>query len=366
MWNRDQGNRDVIVMDDAFSERFLGRPWIPIGLYPTARQSYTGTAYETAWWGANPAHNAVAVIVVFTYAGTGGGQVKVTMTPSGGSARTLAEYDVAANTWTQRTIEAPLDGVEFLQSVTWDVSHRAKNSGVNVETRLYRAYTRNTFTADEAPDTPHARPPQQQRHKTRSAFRPRRSPTVRRPPSTSRGCAPSTTDKEAPSFVLPENIPSVTVRGRFLDPSGRPLSGAVTFRAPAQLTFPQSDVILGGPVVAQLDAQGSIEVTLPATDAPDMDPSGWAYIVAEQLAGIPVGRTYNILLPTAQPLVDLADIAPTDPSKPNYVGVPGPKGDTGPAGAPAHGSTPAAPFPPPTSASTATSTSGTRRRPCSA
>lgn len=146
--------------------------------------------------------------------------------------------------------------------------------------------------------------------------------------------------------MLPENIPSVTVRGRFLDPSGRPLSGAVTFRAPAQLTFPQSDVILGGPVVAPLDAQGAIEVTLPATDAPDMDPSGWAYIVAEQLAGIPVGRTYNILLPKAQPLVDLADIAPTDPSKPNYVGVPGPKGDTGPAGAPGSriytGSTPPA------------------------
>jgi hypothetical protein len=128
----------------------------------------------------------------------------------------------------------------------------------------------------------------------------------------------------------------VTVRGRYLSPDGRPLSGSVVFRAPAQLTFPQSDVILGGPVIAQLDAQGSIEVTLPATDAPDMDPSGWAYIVAEQLAGIPAGRSYNILLPRAAPLVDLADIAPTDPAKPNYVGVPGPKGDTGatgPAGA---------------------------------
>jgi hypothetical protein len=154
MWNRDQGARDVIVMDDAFSDRFLGRPWMPIGLYPTARQSYTGTGYDTAWWGASPAHNAVAVIVIFTYAGTGGGQVKVSMTPSGGTARTLAEYDVAANTWTQRTIEAPLDGVEFLQTVVWDVSHRAKTSGQNVETRMYRAYTRNTFSASEAPDTP--------------------------------------------------------------------------------------------------------------------------------------------------------------------------------------------------------------------
>lgn len=152
IWNRDTGLRDAIVMDDAFSERFLGRPWIPIGLYPTARQSATATAYDTAWWGASPAHNAVVVIVLFTYAGTGGGQVKVTMTPSGGTARTLAEYDVAANTWTQRTIEAPLDGVEFLQTVVWDISHRAKSSGQNVETRLYKAYTRNTFDADEAPN----------------------------------------------------------------------------------------------------------------------------------------------------------------------------------------------------------------------
>lgn len=132
--------------------------------------------------------------------------------------------------------------------------------------------------------------------------------------------------------MLPESIPAVTVRGRFLSPDGRPLSGSVVFRAPAQLTFPQSDVILGGPVVAQLDAQGAIEVVLPATDAPDMDPSGWAYIVAEQLVGIPAGRSYNILLPRAQPEVDLADIAPTDPSKPNYVGVPGPAGLAGPAG----------------------------------
>ncbi|MFJ7902367.1 hypothetical protein ACIQ6V_18055 [Streptomyces sp. NPDC096198] len=154
IWNRDPGLRDVIVMDDAFSERFLGRPWMPIGLYPTARQSFTGTAYDTAWWGASPAHNAVAVIVIFTYAGTGGGQVKVTMTPSGGTARTLAEYDVGANTWVQRTIEAPLDSVEFLQSVVWDVSHRAKTNGQSIETRLYRAYTRNTFTAGEAPDAP--------------------------------------------------------------------------------------------------------------------------------------------------------------------------------------------------------------------
>ncbi|MER7464041.1 phage tail protein [Streptomyces sp. NPDC097981] len=126
----------------------------------------------------------------------------------------------------------------------------------------------------------------------------------------------------------------MTVRARFLAPDGIPLSGALVFRAPGQLTFSAADVILGGPVTVPLDAQGAIEVTLPATDAPDMDPSGWAYIVTEQLSGIPVGRSYNVLLPRAQAEVDLADIAPTDPSKPNYVGVVGPTGPQGAAGAP--------------------------------
>ncbi|MEV7501741.1 phage tail protein [Streptomyces sp. NPDC093018] len=136
--------------------------------------------------------------------------------------------------------------------------------------------------------------------------------------------------------MLPESIPTVTITGRFLSPDGRPLSGTVTFRAPTQITFPDADVILGGPVVAQLDAQGQISATLPATDAPGMDPAGWSYAVAEQLVGIPTGRSYNVLLPAEQPLVDLADIAPTDPSKPNYIPVVGPEGPRGPAGASAY------------------------------
>ncbi len=34
--------------------------------------------------------------------------------------------------------------------------------------------------------------------------------------------------------MLPENIPVVTVTGRFLSPDGQPLSGSVTFRAPGR------------------------------------------------------------------------------------------------------------------------------------
>ncbi|MCD9904713.1 hypothetical protein LUR56_40610 [Streptomyces sp. MT29] len=138
--------------------------------------------------------------------------------------------------------------------------------------------------------------------------------------------------------MLPENIPTVTVTGRYLAPNGRPLTGSVTFRAPAVLTFPDSDVILGGPVVATLNAAGQLEVdggpvVLPATDAPGMDPTGWSYTVTEQLAGVPSNRAYNILLPAEFPDVDLADLAPTDPTKPNYIPVEGPKGDQGETGA---------------------------------
>ncbi|MFD7236467.1 hypothetical protein ACFWAT_14315 [Streptomyces syringium] len=136
--------------------------------------------------------------------------------------------------------------------------------------------------------------------------------------------------------LLPDIIPAVTVTGRFLSPDGQPLSGSVTFRAPAQLTFPAADVILGGPVVAQLDTQGQVSATLPATDAPGMDPGGWSYTVSEQLVGIPTGRTYQLLLPAKHSRVDLADIAPTDPSRPNYIPVEGPRGERGERGASAY------------------------------
>lgn len=123
--------------------------------------------------------------------------------------------------------------------------------------------------------------------------------------------------------MLPEGIPTVRVTGRFLTPEGKPLAGQVIFRAPGMVTFPDSDVILGGPVAAPLDSTGAFEVVLPATDAPDMNPTGWSYSVAEQLAGVPMNRTYQVLLPAETPAVDLADIAPTDPTTPNYVAVRG-------------------------------------------
>ncbi|MGW3073537.1 hypothetical protein [Kitasatospora sp. NPDC001132] len=132
---------------------------------------------------------------------------------------------------------------------------------------------------------------------------------------------------------LPANIPTVRVHGRYLGPDGRPLAGTVTFTAPALLTFADSDVFVAGPVVATLDEFGRVATTLPATDAPGMNPTGWSYSVRENLTGVVGSRTYAMLAPKAVLEVDLADIAPADPTTPTYVPVPGPQGETGPAGA---------------------------------
>lgn len=150
MWDR---NRNIIVMDDYYSDEFLGRPWMPVQLHPTERQDYDGTSYEPAWVGTTPAHNAVLYLRLSTYANTGGGQARVVLTHDG-IETTIDQWDCAANSWTARTITHPLDGLRFLSYFTLRIDHRNKSTGQNCETRLFSAYTRNTFTEDEAPDVP--------------------------------------------------------------------------------------------------------------------------------------------------------------------------------------------------------------------
>ncbi|GGY27885.1 hypothetical protein [Streptomyces xanthochromogenes] len=160
MWSRDETAPErVLVMDDAFSDRFLGRPMLPLQLHPTARQNTKETTYQPAWWGAGPATHAVAEIEVFTYANAGGGQARVTMRPDGGDPITVDEWDCPAGQWTDRIITQPLHGVEFMQWVDWTVEHRNKEPNRDIETRLYMALYRHTYGPDEAPRVPTRTPP---------------------------------------------------------------------------------------------------------------------------------------------------------------------------------------------------------------
>lgn len=135
-------------------------------------------------------------------------------------------------------------------------------------------------------------------------------------------------------YELPPSIPTVRVTGEYRGPDGRGLSGTVTFTGPPLITFPLADIFVAGPVVARLDENGAFEVTLPATDAPNMNPADWSYTVKESLTGVSGSRTYSMILPADTPggVVDLADIAPGDPTTPTYVPVVGPMGPQGPIG----------------------------------
>lgn len=133
-------------------------------------------------------------------------------------------------------------------------------------------------------------------------------------------------------MAIPNEIPTVKVTAWYEGFGGRGLKGTVTFTAPF-VTFSESDLFLAGPVVCTLDesgrmidADGNIGVRLPATDSPDMNPTGWTYTVKENLTGVVGARTYSMVLPKDTPnnSIDLADVALTNPETPTYVAVPGP------------------------------------------
>lgn len=152
-WSRAGG---VIVMDDAFCDWMLGRPWLPFPMYPTALQGYEGgTSWNYAWVGRGPAQNAVAVIR-FSTISTQGGQVRVNYV-RGSSVTTLGTWTIpSGSTWVDRTITQPLDGADWGEEVVFQIEHRNSVSGGVIETRVVASYTRNTFNADEVPSAPPA------------------------------------------------------------------------------------------------------------------------------------------------------------------------------------------------------------------
>ncbi|MDT0346753.1 hypothetical protein [Streptomyces litchfieldiae] len=159
LWNRDTAEAErVLLGDDRHSGRFLGRPHMPLYLYPTAEQRSTSQEWANAWTGIGPAHNAVAVIKVSSYA-EDGGRVRVrTRHSAAEEAAVIDEWDVPADAWTNRTITRPLHGVGYLGDLAVQIEHRTSGRHP-IETRLFAAYTRGTLTPDEAPDPPAGRSP---------------------------------------------------------------------------------------------------------------------------------------------------------------------------------------------------------------
>jgi len=138
--------------------------------------------------------------------------------------------------------------------------------------------------------------------------------------------------------------------GTYEKPDGSPARGTLTFTLTARMIADDGDtlktVVVEGPVIASLTANGSFAVSLRPTDDPAYAEyeGTLTYSVHESVDGR-VNRVFSIVLPEPGPW-DIADVAhfdvppgvvvvpggPTGPTGPAST-VPGPAGATGPTGA---------------------------------
>ncbi|MFM9542339.1 hypothetical protein [Streptomyces turgidiscabies] len=112
---------------------------------------------------------------------------------------------------------------------------------------------------------------------------------------------------------LPVGVETVTVS------SGVPLTGfggalakgRLLFTGPDLVTIAEDDATLGGTAEVVLE-DGEFSISLVATDATGMSPSGWTYRVEAALTNGP-GWVRYMTLPKASPTVKLADVLVPDP-----------------------------------------------------
>ncbi len=111
----------------------------------------------------------------------------------------------------------------------------------------------------------------------------------------------------------------VTVTGAWLASStGDPADGTVAFVPSARwLDEATDEVVVPEPVVATLDTDGFISVSLPATDDPGFLPAERSWRVTEQINSYV--RQYHIVLQASVPVVSLNSIAPLDPTDPRHL-----------------------------------------------
>lgn len=104
----------------------------------------------------------------------------------------------------------------------------------------------------------------------------------------------------------------VEVRGEYLATDGTPMKGKIMF-TPAASRVIDSEVkvvLIGKTVTVPLDASGKFTVELPAGDDPDVNPTGFNYLVKEDFTG---GLSYYMEVPLAA-LVDGVEMAAVSPA----------------------------------------------------
>ncbi|MGW2130465.1 hypothetical protein [Streptomyces coelicoflavus] len=150
MWAR---SGEIIAGDDQYADGWLGRPWLPFPMYPTAVQGFeNGDTWQLAWVGWGPAQNPVAVLK-FASISSNGGQVRASYVAPDGTSRSLGTWSVpSGGTWINKTITQPLDGADWGDEVSLQIEHRNNTTSGLIETRVFSSYTREALTAEEVPN----------------------------------------------------------------------------------------------------------------------------------------------------------------------------------------------------------------------
>lgn len=125
----------------------------------------------------------------------------------------------------------------------------------------------------------------------------------------------------------PANFAGCTLTGKYLDLAGQPVTGTITLSAtPASLLDTAAALVITPAVITiTLDVNGAFSVVVPATDDPDINPTGWTYSVVENFPG---GRRYSIAAPSGG-TVDLSVVSPVASANGTPI-IRGPRGATGP------------------------------------
>jgi hypothetical protein len=96
-------------------------------------------------------------------------------------------------------------------------------------------------------------------------------------------------------LALTPNLTVVPVTATYVDVEGNAIAGQVRFTPRAIITdAAYGQIIISNTITATLNSSGTFTVYLPATDDPDVSPTGWTYQVVEAFTN---GRTFDMAVP---------------------------------------------------------------------
>lgn len=128
---------------------------------------------------------------------------------------------------------------------------------------------------------------------------------------------------------LPPGIETVTLTGSYTHPGGTAMRGTVRLRPTSgRLVSAATGLTVQGEETKDFDANGDVSITVVASDATGINPSGGTYQLTISFYDAEA-VSFPVLLPKAAPTVKLSAITPVTPSEGVYVVVTGPAGPPG-------------------------------------